>query len=514
MMAPMKHDAERVDAEPAVVDPAPAAAPVADLAVAAADLASGGALSRASVVALQQSAGNAAVARMLQRQPVLTPPAPTSSPYNPLQEGFDAARKERETFIAAGKKGPQIYNPSASNKDNYYGGFDVSYDPATAEMLVNLKGAVLFLAGMSLDPAGRAQAIEPSAQTAAAAATINKLPKAARAAEVAKWTWSSAGGPDSSDETDLLTGFKSSIEAAWSKKHPFHCTKEHWQDLGAETAIKVDVAKVAAAGGKGGDQHMLVNTFKVAKGFIGGAADVSRAGGKGGSAFGNVMNITSEDVVARKDKLLERNLSFQPGKGLLTPGSVGTVWRLAKEMPNAAPGSTIEAAGLTVRVQGKDARQRRDRFDAVLDHLKQGGGVDSARVKFEDGGEGEGGHVTVGGGEAQTVAAHEAGHMFGLDDEYTGAGAYGAGKKTEHTDIAAAAGHTGAMHATSDNIMSEGKVVRPQHYVTFLDALKQVSAMPDWDYGPTQKVNPPSGAGDFPVPGTPGGGPASDTALA
>lgn len=506
MMARMKREAERAGPEPAVADPEPVAVP----AVAPADPARGSTLSRATVVALQRSAGNAAVARLLQRQPVLTPPAPT----NALQEGFETARKERETFIAAGKKGPQLYNPSATNKDNYYGGFDVSYDPATAELLVNLKGAVLFLAGMSIDPAGRAQAIEPSAQTTAAAAAINKLPKAARAAEVAKWTWSSAGGPDASDETDLLTGFKSSIEAAWSKKHPFHATKEHWQDLGAETSVKVDVGKVAAAGGKGGDQHMLVNTFKVAKGFIGGAADVSRAGGKGGSAFGNVMNITSEDVVARKDKLLERNLHFQPGKGLLTPGSVGTVWRLAKEMPNAAPGSTIEAAGLTVKVQGKDARQRRDRFDAVLDHLKQGGGVDSARVKFEDGGEGDGGHVTVGGGEAQTVAAHEAGHMFGLDDEYTGAGAYGAGKKTEHTDIAAAAGQTGAMHATSDNIMSEGKVVRPQHYVTFLDALKQVSAMADWDYGPTRKVDPPSGVGDFPVPGTPGGGPESDTALA
>ena len=183
------------------------------------------------------------------------------------------------------------------------------------------------------------------------------------------------------------------------------------------------------------------------------------------------------------------------------------------DMPNAAPGSTIEAAGLTVRVQGKDDRQRRDRFDAVLDHLKQGGGMDASRVKFEDGGTGDGGHVTVGTGAAQTVAAHEAGHMFGLDDEYTGAGDYNAGKKTEHTDIAAAAGHTGAMHAKSDAIMSGGKEVKPHHYVTFLDALKQVSAMQEWDYGPAQKVNPPSGVGDFPVPGTPGVGNAPDTVL-
>ena len=501
----MKLDAERAGAEQPVAAPAPAA-PLAELAVAAGGLASGGALSRAAVVALQQTAGNTAVARMLLRQPLLTPPAPASSAHNPLLEGFDKARKERETFVSSGKKGPQTYNPSASNKDNYYGGFNVEYDPGKGQLLVTLKGAVLFLAGMSLDARGRAQAIEPSAQTVAAARVINRLPRAARPAEITKWTWSSAGGPDASDETDLLAGFKSSVEGAWRRKHPFHCTKEHWQDLGAETDIHVEVSKVATAAGKAGDQHMLVNTYKVAKGFIGGAADVSRAGGKGGSAFGNVMNITSEDVVPRKDELLQRTLSFQPGRGLLTPASVGTVWRLAKEMPNAAPGSTIAAAGLTVRVQGKDDRQRRDRFAAVLDHLKQGGGVDLSRATFEDGGEGDSAHVTIGTGDAQTVAAHEAGHMFGLDDEYTGEGAYAAGKKTEHTDIAAAGGETGAMHATSDNIMSEGKEVRPHHYVTFLDALKQVSGMPDWGYGPPRMVDPPSGAGDFPIPGTPGGG--------
>lgn len=103
--------------------------------------------------------------------------------------------------------------------------------------------------------------------------------------------------------------------------------------------------------------------------------------------------------------------------------------------------------------------------------------------------------------------------MFGLDDEYTGSGAYAPGKKTEHTEIAAATGHTGAMHATSDNIMSEGREVRPHHYVTFLDALKQVSGMPDWDYGAATPVVEPDGTGDFPVPGMPGGGNQPETVL-
>src|SRR5262249_46522213 len=267
----------------------------------------------------------------------------------------------------------------------------------------------------------------------------------------------------------------------------------------------VTVSKVADASSKGADQHMLVNANKVPVGFVGGDADVHRAEGKTGPTD-NIMTVTSEDVVPRKEAMLEREVDFQPGKGLLTPASVGTVWRLAKQMPNPKPGTTIEIAGLSVKVQGKDDQQRKDRFDAVLDHLKQGGGVDASRVTFVDGGPGDKGHITVGDGKAQTVVAHESGHMFGLDDEYTGKGAYAPGKSTEHTKLAASQGMAGAMHAKSDSIMSDGAKVRPQHYSTFLDALKLISGMNEWDIGPKQVVRPPSGAGDFPTPAPSGNG--------
>jgi hypothetical protein len=464
-------------------------------------------LSPGALAGLQRSAGNAAVARLLARDPTTAP----AGVYNPLQGGYDDARKARDAFVAAGKKGPQTYNPSTRNSENYYGGFDVEYDPGKDELLVTLKGGVLFLAGIVLDSAGRAQPAETSAQTAAAAAAINAMPAAGRAAAVLQWQWSTAGGPDANDEQDFLDGFKSSVESAWSKKHPFHVTKEHWQDVGAETTMKVEINKVAAAGGKGATQHMLVNAHKVPKNFVGGAADVSRPTGKTGSAFDNVMNVTSEDATPRHDDLLHRDVAFQPGKGLLTPGSVGTVWRLAKDMPNPKAGATIETAGITASVQGKDAAQRKDRFEAVLDHFKQGGGVDPGRVKFEDGGEGDAGRLTIGDGRTQTVVAHESGHMFGLDDEYTGAGAYAPGKSVEHTNLAAAAGEAGAMHASSDSIMSEGSKVRPQHYVTFLDALKVVSGIAEWGYGAKEVVKAPSAAGDFPVPAAPA---ANGTAVA
>jgi hypothetical protein len=90
--------------------------------------------------------------------------------------------------------------------------------------------------------------------------------------------------------------------------------------------------------------------------------------------------------------------------------------------------------------------------------------------------------------------------MFGLDDEYTGSGAYAAGKTTEHTKFAAKAGEKGVLHAKSDSIMSEGSVVRRQHYVTFLDALKVVSGIEEWDFGTAREVLPPSPLEDAPAP--------------
>lgn len=492
--------------------PAPAApaqpgavAPAAGVLVTAAGTAlrAGRPVPRAGVAALG-GVGNAALARLIARQ---------GTPVNPLMEGYEKARKERDDWIKTGKKGPIDYNPSSGNAANYYGGFQVEHDPAKEEILISLKGAVVLSPGMDF-AGGRAVALEGSAQTQAAARVINRLRRAKRQAEVDKWKWSGQGGPDAGDETEFLDKFKSSVESAWRQKHQMHCTKEYWEDLGANTEVKVSVNKVADASGKAAGQHMVVNARKVPKGFVGGSADVSRPTGAGGSAFDNVMNVTSEDVEERHDKLLEHDLTFQRGKDLLTGGSVHTVWALSKEMPNAKPGGNVPVSKLTIKVQGKDEARRKARFTAVTAHLKAAAGFDITRATLVEDGEGDRAHITIGTGRPQTVAAHESGHMFGLDDEYTGSGAYAAGKETEHTKVAADAGYSGVQHGTSDTIMSMGKEVGPQHYVTFLDALKKVSGMTDWAIGPKRAVKPPSGAGDYPVPGTPGGGSPAPTAVA
>jgi hypothetical protein len=446
-------------------------------------------LSPPAILALQRTAGNAAVARMLHRI-VNDPPADHQHTLPGwLIDAYDRARKARDDFVAAGKKGPIVYDPSKRNKENYYGGFDVEYDPAQQELLIKLRGAAEFVPGMVLKH-NKAVAMEPSPATRAARDAINALPEADRATQVAKWHWSKDGGPDADDESEFLTKFKSIVEDQWSHRHAFHCTRDWWQDLAADVRIDVEVRE----GKQGKDDHMKILSYKVPKGTMVGQANVNRPAGRSGGAHGNVMTVNSSKVEPRTDDLLKRSVQFTAGTNTPTAAATAQLEALADDMPNPSAEATVETAGVTVTTRGSDDAARKARFDAISAILV-GHKMAASRIAFVDGGAGDGADVVVGTGVPQISVGHESGHMFGLDDEYTGAGAYAPGKPTEHTKfIEKTTGLKGVMHAKSDSIMSGGRVVRPQHYATFLDALRLVTGMDAWALGPPQSnVTPMTG---------------------
>ena len=206
-------------------------------------------------------------------------PKPASAPAD-----YDKARAERDAFVVAGKKGPVTYNPSTRNPDNYYGGFDVAYDPVAQTLQITVKGAIKFLPGMALK-SGLAEAKEPSPEAAAAADAINALPRRRRAAEVKKWRWSKDDGPDTDDEKNFLAAFKSIVVSTWQGKHPFHCSKKYWEDLGADTVIDIQITE----GDQGAADHMKMNAYKVPPTMAIAKADVTRTDAAKG-AFGNTMN--------------------------------------------------------------------------------------------------------------------------------------------------------------------------------------------------------------------------------
>ena len=89
---------------------------------------------------------------------------------------------------------------------------------------------------------GLARAKEPSPQASAAADAINALPRDRRAAEVKKWRWSKDDGPDSDDEKNFCSHIQEHRRVDLVGD-PFHCSKQYWEDLGADTEVEVEITE-------------------------------------------------------------------------------------------------------------------------------------------------------------------------------------------------------------------------------------------------------------------------------
>ena len=453
-------------------------------------------LSPERVLAMQRGAGNAAVTRMLSR-PMLQREVPSGTDYQ-------AARAAKEEWVRGGVRGPEDYVASTNR-----GGFQVAYVPSVGHGALNitLKGAVRFVNGIDLlfGAIPIAIAKQPSPQVQAAATAINALPIDQRAAAVAPWQWN--GG----DETQFLEDFRTCVRDAWHRRFQFHNTREYWGDLGADVNVFVDVHSGAKAEG----DHMSLTTYKIASGAAAGTVGVVRSRA-GRDAHDNAMELNSTDVRPRTDISLTRTVGFDAGTDTIDAAGSATVLDFATRFQSAGGplcgtcGEEIrELAGtrINIHVQGHGADVQgmaRTRFDKIVAALAAGGMADTAtRCVFHFDGVGDRARLLVGDGQRQVVAAHEAGHMFGLEDEYTApftsssAGALGA-----QTDpgLGSAQGLPGAVRENTDSIMSVGNAVKPQHYATFLEALKHVTAMEDWAFGAPTGVVPPGVDGPLPRP--------------
>lgn len=103
----------------------------------------------------------------------------------------------------------------------------------------------------------------------------------------------------------------------------------------------------------------------------------------------------------------------------------------------------------------------------------------------------------------QTTIKHEFGHMLGVGDEYVEVNERRhidrpRGAETGHSGLVAARlpAEAPVRAADDDRLMSTGDVVWPHHYVTFVDALVQMTHVREW--GLQHAERPRSGPGDFP----------------
>jgi outer membrane protein OmpA-like peptidoglycan-associated protein len=392
------------------------------------------------------------------------------------------------------------------------GGFNAKFDPDNCQLIATVNVGINFHHGLNVDPAtglvtANASGLEAgdaselaTLQTAAAnvMAQIPDIPERVNHVNT-EWRWSAA------EENPWMEQYRQAVTDAWSGQHNFQSRR--WAELLSSVNVIVNVHKGAQEG-----DHCAARIIKSPPGGFGsayvsyGAADNARDQG---------LLMSSSGVGPNATNFLRYSLQFENNSADLNT-AVGTVHGtdagpdyLDKfiadfEAANPAAGVPIQVIGRASST-GSEAYNRalsERRAAAVTTYLRSNGLVGSID-RVTDVGEGETGatedatwrrvDIVVGSGEAQNTAAHEFGHMIGLGDEYSSpaAGFYpGAGTPVAVGDPAAhdalaqamGGGVTGAVAENTDNIMSVGNTVQPQHYATFHKAIEAVTGE-SWQYG-------------------------------
>ena len=370
--------------------------------------------------------------------------------------------------------------------------FLVRYAQATEELLIGVKARADFRHSASVvrtDGAATATA-EPGVDKfhETVIEQMNDRPEATRAAEVERWRWQD-NPPERANWAAIL---RTAIETAWSESKTgiqFVLNKPGFPASSANVAVRVEVDDMAGKQVTPGpqipvsDRHLDMVVWKEPR-------DVVESTESTGSLDNrhSTMRLSSNSVNQRVDNPLVFIWDPMARNGFL---SNVESWAADHKSAATALGSKSAAAGkvpdaagepISMIVRGPDSATRSSDTVDLIKAITAGCG-DASRIRRLGELEGSrGAGLFVGDGMPQTTAAHEFGHLFGLDDEYA-ASFRPTGSDAKHSATAAnmgPKGPAGAKVESNDNIMSEGSNVRPQHYAVFLDALRKVTGLKEW----------------------------------
>ena len=484
----------------------------------------------------KRAAGNAAVSRALLARQAAPPAAPPA--FNPVVAGPGGAPaagragrravdrrsrarpRRRRRIPSSGVRGPQAIQSSSG-----IGGFSATYTPSSDTLKITIKGSVQFEHGIKAKGGG----FEVGDPGLAKVLTRMPPPGPRRTAFIAAFQWTPA------EETPFLTDLARVVQDGWKEKHEFHVNRPQWQWIGAKVTIDIQVRKQADTG-RAPDDHFSIKTVKVppegkGEAFLHRGEGVnSQVAGDADrtNAFDQNMTLGSQDIHPSARPLLATvPVFFAHNSDVVTAAERNKIKRFAGKWQGAAPGTAgsrpakVDLNAMTT-ASGSDAYNAdlaQRRADAVRTELNAAGFNNVAtRVTSNPQGEGPAAgsedakfrrvDMIPDGGQAQTVAVHEFGHAFGLDDEYGaefGAGRPAPGTAVDHDaatkKMTDASGNNlpGAVVENNNNIMSVGGEVQAQHYSTFHEALRAITGIEEWALGPKQARPAPAA----PPPGGP-----------
>ena len=420
-------------------------------------------------LALQQGAGNALLQRaLLQRQDTPTPaPAPAPGVAPPPAPVPD---KPTFAFTSVSQQGTRF--------DSEY--VPVGPLPAVGQLNINLWVHITyrdFTRAMMRQPDFRGHRFTRE--------------------QIADFAWTAA------EKDGFETGFMTSVQAGWGGKHSLHLDDPAFAEYRAN--VNVNVISV----GDAGIAQMKITAQKVPRG-----APRFRSFVQGDTATLDIRDPSEPETHSVFQRTIVRQIGpFDHNSADLSPvqAQVQGVVDQMRPLQSATETDSLLGKRFAVGFVGRSSspgteRHNRDlglsRAQAVANDVasKLGRPLGSANVSSvgERNASAEPSFQRVDvtvipaidgvpqpTATTQNVAAHEAGHMFGLDDEYVDekppAGAipkFQGDKPTHHGDVESIVGTDAAdelLVQNSGSMMSTGGEVKRGHYVYFVQALNQLT---------------------------------------
>jgi outer membrane protein OmpA-like peptidoglycan-associated protein len=436
---------------------------------------------------------------------------------------------EKDAFLATPIYGPSdVAHAVSVGSGTGVGGFETMYIPAASWMMIRVTGNVQFKNAMI----GSHPSLTTEHSDLSNLVTfVNSLPAATAAQVLPYFQW------DDTQKQEKLALFNTRLSETaniWqSGGMHFEVNDPAWCDVRAEPMFSLEVGEEGTAGA---GEHLQVSIYKEPTAAEKAEIDAILAAASatampanmqmgiranagtnvGSNAPGapgnptdenplqNEMSLSSSDLDATNDpnerggsNFLKKSIMFDNNVDRLTSAQSSEIQVWIVQFNNGdtvAANNAITLRGFASAVGSADYNNAlTDRRIASVQAAITGAGVSVGRITADNKGDTDAEtdkvgaddaaqsnerrvEIRIGSGERQNTVAHEFGHVFGLSDEYT-EGSRAAGQAAWHDPTARAAGVTaGAQIEQSDNIISVGNTVRPQHYSTFAFALNQITA--------------------------------------
>lgn len=493
---------------------------------------------------IQRMLGNRAVQRMVQRQEMDagTTPGPTDAgavagvPADPTPQDLIDFRNHGP--FPADEAGTIIMPRTG------LGGFNARYDPATQVLNVIVNIGFNFVNGMNINGETVTAAENSMTDSATRInRMLSRLSGAEKTAALDRvreqWQWTGAGDPRI---TTWMAGYRNSVKGVWDSSATglaFQGSREGWADQVANINVVVntqDITSLAPGTPIPGPQpvHCQSTIYKtpdedVFGAFVNAGSEDTTPGNEATAATDQSLELGSGQINA-ESHLLNQRVFFGNNSSQLDATAQDRLRRIiiSFQAPPGSAGTSIDIIGhaSTTGENTEAGRERniqlaQERAEAVDNFLRttvvEGKNLANANTRIQvvmstgAAGENEGdfsrrADIQFAEGQGQNIAAHEFGHMIGLGDEYASTPTRDAagnivtdangdavtrgvisgtggdvGEATTHDALARDMGlSTGAVFENNDNIMSLGSTVRPQHYATFMQAIRTVTSINDW----------------------------------